>query len=139
MRLLTLEQLQLMVLGKVIIQNILLLILLAGGLLSAGYLTGYQTPLAEEMDRAGELALLQEMEQASRLAHGVRAQWQQRWKITAVFSDHQPMEQIDSLFAELAVYLQTKEDVHFAACCQNLSTLTRAVGEAHAINWWNLM
>ena len=118
---------------------ILLLVLLVGGILSAGYLTEYQKPLAAEMDRAGDLALLQEMEQASRIAREVRAQWQRRWKITAVFSDHQPMEQIDALFAQLEKYEAEDDPRGYALVCCQLASELMAMADGNIPSWWNLL
>ena len=117
----------------------MLLVLMGIGVVTAASMRCVHEPVSKLLSQASQAALAEDWEQAEKLSDHAKEQWQQHWHATAALADHEPMEQIDSLFAELAVYLQTKEDVHFAACCQNLSTLTRAVGEAHAINWWNLM
>lgn len=117
----------------------LLLSLLGTGVAAAAAMRYAHKPVSELLSQASQEALAGNWEQAEKLSDHAKEQWQQHWHATAALADHEPMEEIDSLFAELTVYLQTKEDVHFAACCQNLGTLTKAVGEAHAINWWNLM
>lgn len=117
----------------------LLAVLMGIGVITAVSMRYVHAPVAELLSRASRAALTEDWEKAEALSKEAMEQWQQHWHATAALADHEPMEEIDSLFAELEVYLETKEDVHFAACCRNLSTLAKAVGEAHTINWWNLM
>lgn len=117
----------------------LLLFLLVIGVFTAVSMREVHRPVSELLDQASQAALAENWAEAESLSAKAQAQWQKHWRATASVADHEPMEEIDSLFAELKIYLQSREDVHFAACCQNLSTLTMAVGEAHTINWWNLM
>ena len=117
----------------------LLLFLLGIGVFTAVSMRRVHAPVSELLAQASQAAMEEDWESAASLSGEAESKWQNHWRATASVADHEPMEEIDSLFAELKVYLQTREDVHFAACCQNLSKLTKAVGEAHAINWWNLM
>lgn len=117
----------------------LLLVLMGAGIFAAGAMQSVHAPVAEMLEQASRAALSEDWGSAERLSNDAERQWQQHWHGTAAMADHEPMEEIDSLFAELTVYLQSREDVHFAASCRNLSRLVKAVGEAHTINWWNLM
>lgn len=117
----------------------LLLILLGVGIFTAVAMRCAHEPVSRQLSQAAQAALAEDWGKAEKLSKAAKEQWQQHWRDTASVADHEPMEEIDSLFAELEVYLEQKEAVHFAACCQSLSTLTKAVGEAHTINWWNLM
>ena len=65
--------------------------------------------------------------------------WQQRHHLVAAITDHEPMEQIDSLFAQLQPILTAQETLSFTSGCRALTVLIEAVGEAHAVNWWNLL
>jgi hypothetical protein len=49
------------------------------------------------------------------------------------------MEEIDSQFAQLNVYAGAGERLSFAAICAQLASALEAMGDAHALNWWNLM
>jgi hypothetical protein len=49
------------------------------------------------------------------------------------------MEEIDHLFAETDIYARTEEIPHFAACCAQLAVMIRNMGDAHALNLWNLL
>lgn len=117
----------------------LLLLLMGVGVFTAGAMKNVHTPVSQLLEQASEAALDEDWESAERLSSDAQRQWQKHWRATAAVADHEPMEEIDSLFAEITVYLRSREDVHFAASCQNLSRLVKAVGEAHTINWWNLM
>ena len=73
------------------------------------------------------------------LLHQETAQrgWRKAWRLTAAFADHQPMEDVDSLFARLPAY--GEDAVEFSACCRELARRVRAVYEAHSLTWWNLL
>lgn len=109
------------------------------GIFSTVSMTRIHEPISHCLERASQAALDGRFADAAALARDARLQWQEHRKCTAALADHTPMEEIDSLFAELEVYIQMDEPVHFAACCARLSTLTQAVGEAHSVSWWNLL
>ena len=75
------------------------------------------------------------------LARAQQAQekWQQQWHSVAALADHAPMDEIDGLFAQMETYSKAGAAVDAAACCARLSKLVAAVGEAHSLNWWNLL
>ncbi len=96
-------------------------------------------PLAEELSRASQAVQTGNWSQASQHALRAKTAWETHRKLVACVADHDPMEQIDSLFCELQIYLDMRQDAAFAACCANLKSLTSAMGEAHALSWWNLL
>ena len=93
----------------------------------------------QALERASDLALQGDMEQAASLAHRAKARWDGNWRFTASLADQSPMDEIDRLFAEMEVYAKAKEDKHFAACCAQLSRLVGSMAEAHRPNWWNFL
>ena len=54
-------------------------------------------------------------------------------------ADHGPLEEIDSLFAQVQIYADTGKTADFAAYCTRLAKLVTAVGEAHGLTWQNLL
>jgi hypothetical protein len=64
--------------------------------------------------------------------------WDRCHRFTAALADHAPMDDMDSLFAELETYGKLEELPHFAALCRNLSRLARSMGENHGMLWWNI-
>ena len=114
----------------------ILLVVLSLGLL-IGWLTDQaQAPAVALLEQAAQT---EDLQTAVPLAQQAKALWQNRWRRIASVADHNPMDEIDSLFAEMEVYAQAKEQVHFAACCSQLASLLRAVSDAHALNWWNVL
>lgn len=117
----------------------LLVVFCAAGIVTAIAMQDIHDPISQALLRASDAALQEDWDQAALHYHAAKGKWVQSRCLTATVADHVPMDEIDSLFAELAIYLQAKESPHFSATCFQLATLTRAMGEAHAINWWNLL
>lgn len=117
----------------------LLLVLLAGGLLGTWGMTACHEPMAEDLEKAAAYALLGDWNRAESLAQTARADWEACWQFTAIFADHAPMEEIDGLFAQLEVYEDVRDAVPFAAVCKELSREVQAMGDAHGLNWWNML
>ncbi len=109
------------------------------GIFTAIGMKNIHDPIAQALLRASDAAMQENWEQAAVHFHAAQTKWERSRGLTATVADHVPMEEIDSLFSELAIYLQAQESPHFSATCAHLSALTRAMGEAHTINWWNLL
>lgn len=117
----------------------LLLALLVLGVGTALVTDAVQQPVSRDLEQAAQAAQREDWQQARFLYCRAKDSWDRSWRLIAIVADHTPMEEIDGLFQELQVYEQNQETVHFAATCAQLSRQTRAVGEAHSINWWNLL
>ena len=46
---------------------------------------------------------------------------------------------MDSLFSELEVYRHRYMSADYAAVCSHLAHISSAIGESHALKWWNLL
>ena len=117
----------------------LLLVLLLLGIFSTVTMGMFHKPMSEAMERASELSLDGNWEQATRIAGQTEENWEELWHFSACFADHGPMEEIDSLFAQLEIYRETKDVLGFAAVCASLSKQLEAMGDAHELSWWNLL
>ena len=117
----------------------LLVFLLVGGLLVTGAMTKNHEALSARLSRAATAAAAEDWAGAEAHFHAARQAWERDWHFSAAFADHEPMEDIDGLFAEAEVYLQSQDPEAMAAICAQLARLTEAMGEAHALNWWNLL
>ena len=117
----------------------LLLVLLAGGLGAAWGMDRCNSPIAGTLDRAADAAMEENWSEAGQLAQKAEADWKRCWKFNACFADHEALEEIDSMLGQLEVYAKEKEEVSFASTCIALSRMIRAVGEAHGLNWKNLL
>ena len=118
---------------------ILLLVLLAGGLLTTWAMSRLHEPVEADLKQAAECAILGDWVNADKFFSQARIRWEKWEHFRASFADHTPVEEIDSKFAMLEVYCVAQEDVAFAAGCCELARLTAAVGEAHGLVWWNML
>lgn len=117
----------------------ILIILLALGLWVMGIMQAKQSPISQKLEQAAEAALSGEELQAESLSRQALSLWKSGWHGAASVSDHSPMDEIDSLFAQLEVYRQSNAPMLFAACCQQIASLVDALAEAHSLSWWNLL
>ena len=117
----------------------LLIVLLAASLLVTGYMERIHAPLAETVEQAARKAQEGDWGNANALAGKARACWEENWNVGAVFADHDPMEDINGLFAQLEAYAQAKDALGFASVCGLLKTQLEAMADAHGFVWWNLL
>lgn len=116
---------------------VLLVCLLAGGLLLRYRLTGPQEVLAADLEQAAQLSLTGEPGRATDLARLSQQRWEDRVHFLAAVTDHSPIEQIQTLFAELS--LLQAEDPAFPGLCLQLAQTLHAIAEAHDLKWWSLL
>ena len=95
--------------------------------------------ISENMQAAAAAVQSEDWESAAAYAGSAESKWNAWRHFAASFADHEPLEQMDSLFAELKVYENMTMASDYAAVCTHLSELARAIGESHALNWWNLL
>ncbi len=117
----------------------LLALMLAAGLWIGLGMDHAHQDIAAILEQAAEQAMAGDLEQGIALSRQAQTQWDSSWQRTATVADHAPMDEIDSLFAQLQIYGQAGNTVDFAAYCTRLSKLVTAVGEAHALSWKNLL
>ena len=117
----------------------ILLVLLGTGIGTTCFALHTQNGISQTLEHASEAALRGKWQEASNYSLKAKADWESCRRITASISDHEPMEEIDDLFAQMEIYLLTRQQIPFAACCASLAVLTDAIGEAHAVNWWSLL
>ena len=117
--------------------------LLAGllilGLLVTWFMGRTHTGISEELELSARFAIAGNWEEAEELAEEAYEDWQDSWHFSAAFADHEPMEEIDALFAQLLPYLLNQDAVSFSAACRELARQVEAIGDAHNLNWWNLL
>ena len=114
----------------------ILLIILILGLFTQWVMEKCQQPPALLLEQAAQA---EDLQTGTELAQQAKAMWHRRWKGVAAVADHSPMDEIDTLFAEMEVYARTEEKPHFAACCSELARRVQAMADAHAFSWWNVL
>ena len=118
---------------------VLLVLFLALGLLTGWAMQRAQQPVKDTLEQAAYAALAGNMEQGAALAGKAKADWERCRDWTAAVADHAPMEEIDSLFAQMEIYAKTEQKIEFAAYCARLARLVEAIGQAHELTWQNLL
>ena len=96
-------------------------------------------PAEAALSEAARLALEDQMDAAIPLARDAYERWQTYRNITAVFADHNPMDDTERLFREMLVYAEMEETPHFAACCSQLSAMLKAIYETHGFSLKNIL
>lgn len=117
----------------------LLLGLLGLSLGIAFFAQSMHTPVSAGLEQAAQTALEGDTGEALILVRQARQLWDHLWHRTASFSDHTPMDEIDSLFAQLETYGQAGRNADLAALCTRLAQLIHALAEAQSPAWWNLL
>lgn len=93
-------------------------------------------PISEQLEQASQT---DDWEQAKIFSSQARIQWERSRRCLAAVTDHEPMEQIDSLFRSLEVYAQSWDTVRFSDTCAQLASQTQALAEAQAVGWWHIL
>lgn len=116
-----------------------LVVFLVLGLIASFGLAHIHEPIADTLAQASQAALTGDLAGGTQLAQQAESRWHAFWKTTASVADHTPMDEIDSLFAEMTVFAQAEDAEHFAACCAQLAKLVQSVADAHNPGWQNLL
>lgn len=96
-------------------------------------------PIAARLEQAGDQALSGELEAGIRLAQQARHRWEAYREITAAVVDHDPMDEIDGLFAQMESYAAGGSNTEFAGVCARIAQLIQAVAEANGFSWWSFL
>lgn len=117
----------------------LLVVLLILSLFFSRKIGRNQEDILSDLRSSQVAALAEDYATAETLLCRARTDWEQRWHFHAAFSDHNPMEEIDGMFAQSQVYLDCRDGEELAALISQLIRRVQAVGDAHALTWWNLL
>ena len=117
----------------------LLILLLAGGILSGKHQTQHHEQIAHLLEQASVQAGAGQLADARETAAEARRIWEGGWSMAAVFTDHNPLEQVDVGFIRLKIYGEAGDALAFAVVCGELSGQVQALGDAHGSNWWNFL
>lgn len=118
---------------------VLLVLLLAGGLTVSRTMEHIHFPAAQALDAAARWAMAGDWTEAEQAAAHGAACWEKHWKFSAALADHQPMEDINTLFSQLEIYRAAEEQAEYAAICRELAGRLEAMAQAHTLHWWNLL
>lgn len=124
---------------RFILGIVLLVLVLALCLATTLGMKAIHAPAEIKLAKATQLALEDNMDAAISLAMDAYDRWQKYQKLTAMFADHSPMDDTERLFRQMLVYAQAEEAPHFAACCNELSAMLKAMYEAHGFSLKNIL
>lgn len=117
----------------------ILLILLLAGIGSTVFMARFHSTLAQDLEGACQAAARGDWENALADVERAENRWQRSKRAAAALADHEPLEQVDNMFAQIRLYGQMKLAADYAAACVHLSELARALGESQSLFWWNLL
>lgn len=112
----------------------LLIVLLAVCVLSQLRMGAIQKPIAAQVDRAQTLAAQEDWPAAGAAVAEARQEWERSRTFVSALADHQPLEDIECLFAMLEAYAREQDETEFQAACADLSRRILAVKEAQEFN-----
>ena len=113
--------------------------LLVAGLWVADRMEDTHLEAARQLDRSVQMVQNRDWSGAELAAARARVIWDEKRKFTASFADHEPMDAIDALFAELKIYVSRRDPVSFCAAAAHLARLLEAMAGSHSLTWWNLL
>lgn len=119
--------------------SLILLVLLIGGLVVSFGMRAVHSDICRLLQQAEAAAEGEDWQNATSLAKEAQLAWEKHHAFTASFADHNPMDELDGLFAELMVYMQNRESPHFSATCARLAVLAKSMADSHGLQWWNVL
>ena len=117
----------------------ILVVILAAGWISSWGLSKIQEPITRDLLSAAQYAQQERWDQAETLVQQARDRWSRYWRLGASMTDHEPMEEVDALFAELAVWQGRQKTEEFSVACVRLARVTQGIADGHRFSWWNLL
>ena len=117
----------------------ILLILLLAGIGSTIFMARFHSDITQDLEKASQAVTAGNWTAALELADQAEARWERGKRAAAAFADHEPLEQMDDVFAQLRLYGRLRLTADYAAACTHLAELARALGESHSLFWWNLL
>lgn len=116
-----------------------LVILFASGIALSLGMVSLHNRISSHLSAASLSALAQDWDTALQLSDAAGKDWDKYRHITAAFTDHEPIEEMDDLFLQLSIYRNPLRATEYAAVCSHLSQLSSTIAESHSLTWWNLL
>ena len=117
----------------------LLLVLLAVSLGVTWGMDKIHEPIAADLNQAAVCGSLGDWRNAEVYSRRAEQEWK-RWEhFRACFADHTPTEEVSAELAAMETARKSRETADFAASCARAAKMVQAVGDAHALCWWNLL
>lgn len=115
-----------------------LLVLIVAGIAAAVAMGSIHGKMSEALFRAATLAE-EDWGQAKALAESARAEWEKYAHLIAALADHEPLEEIDSLFLQVRICILQEDRESFAMACARLAGIAERLAQSNCPSWWNLL
>ena len=117
----------------------LLAVVLICGIWASNQMEEVHREIAEDLNRAAQSALKEDWDMAGALFARAEKTWEKKHIFASIFSDHAPIENVESLFAQAEISAQAESAESFATACACLASQLEAIGESHSFNLRNLL
>ena len=117
----------------------LLVALLVLGIWSSSFMERTHLTHAESLNRAADLAAAGNWSTAMDLCSDAKKAWDQKQFLIAALCTHEPMDQIEGLFAQLEVSAAAQNSESFRSTCVYLARQLEALGKSHNLNLENIL
>ena len=114
-------------------------LILISGLLLGQRLEDSHFPQAKDLERASACARKEDWAQAEALVKRAQKNWENSRCLAAAAVHHQMIDDIDTRFGELEVYVSERSRIEFTAGCATLARQLRKLPRSHSFDWWNLL
>jgi len=115
----------------------LLAALLLLGIGSAALMEDIHLTQAAQLNHAADLAMSGSWEHAEAVFSEAHKSWDKKSVIVSGLSDHNPMDQIDGIFAQLEIFATMRDVVSFSSSCRYLAKQLEALSKSHSFSFEN--
>ena len=117
----------------------ILIALLVVGIVFLWLSNDFHRDITAILEQAGQAAMAENWQLAEQKLQEGQNKWNRYRRFLSAITDHEPMEEMDSLFSQLELFGQCRLKVDFIAVCNSLSHLAEAVDEYHSLKWWSIL
>ena len=116
----------------------LLVVLLVLGIISSTLMEHLQQEQVARLDRAAELVTEGDWAAARALTSEAKQDWDRTQLLIAALCDHQIMDHVEGLFAQIEVFSSTRSAPSFGSTCVYLARQLEALGSSHSFTLENI-
>lgn len=117
----------------------LLVGLLLLGIGSSALMKQTQFAQADRLTQAAALASDGDWAAARELLAQANQKWHRQQRLIAALCRHEPMDQIEGIFAQLEVFAAARSVVSFSSTCVLLARQLQILGQSHALTLENFL
>ena len=119
--------------------TVLLAVLLLLGIFSNVLMRKIPPAQAKKLNQAAVLASVGDWAAARELSAQAKTAWEQKQVFYCAMCDHEDIDRIDGLFAQMEVYAATRSAVAFSSTCAHLANRLEALSHSHSLSPENFL